>query len=584
MTRRGTSLIDLLISMAIIAVLFGGIYLVYFSLITAIANISVRTAATSAIQAEIETVRNLPYASVGTVGGVPAGIIPQAQTVAVGNYVFTLQTTIRNIDDPFDGTLAGSPQDAAPLDYKLVAIQATCPLCANFVSVEVTTTVAPKGLESSPPGGGLEMTALDANGAPVGSASMHIVNASVTPSIDLTDTTNASGVLELVGFPTSTQGYHISATKSGYSTDQTYPVGAPVNPNPLKLNATVVDQFVTALSFTIDRLSSLTVYSSDDRCVPVSNISFNMRGAKIIGTNPDTLKFSTTSATNAGGSVAFPSLEWDTYAFSLNGAANDLAGTISLNPLVVDPNTTSTFRFVLQPAADPSLLVTIVDGGTGAEIPNATVTLARNGFSQTQTTGHAFVTQTDWSGGQYASQSGGIEANVSPGRLTLLVNASGTYDPNTNDWLVSNTFDLGGQNATLYGISWNPASQPAGTAIQFQIAANNDNATWDFIGPDGTASSYFTAATDPLPAALSGNRYVRYRAYLNTTDGNVTPELDDISLEFNADCVPPAQVLFTRLAQATYTIDATAANYNEASTTIAVGGGATSTVISLTHQ
>src|SRR5579871_3250365 len=107
--RRGTSLIDLLISIGIIAVLFGGIYLVYFSLLTAIANIGVRTAATQAIQAEIEMVRNLPYASVGTMGGVPAGVIPQFQNVQSGNYTFTLQTTVRNIDDPFDGTAIGNP-------------------------------------------------------------------------------------------------------------------------------------------------------------------------------------------------------------------------------------------------------------------------------------------------------------------------------------------------------------------------------------------------------------------------------------------------------------------------------------------
>ncbi len=87
-TSAGTSLIDLIISMAIIAVLFGGIYLVYFSLITAIGNISVRTAASSALQAEIETIRNLPYASVGTVGGVPAGVIPQSQSVSFGQLSF----------------------------------------------------------------------------------------------------------------------------------------------------------------------------------------------------------------------------------------------------------------------------------------------------------------------------------------------------------------------------------------------------------------------------------------------------------------------------------------------------------------
>ena len=144
MKRNGTSLIDLLISMAIVSLLFGGVYLVYFSIITSVANIGVRTAATTAIGQEIESVRNIPYDSIGTVSGIPNGIIPESQKVSVGGYTFLLQTTVRNIDDPFDGTLGGSPNDTAPADYKLVSIQATCPLCSNFISVAITTTVAPK--------------------------------------------------------------------------------------------------------------------------------------------------------------------------------------------------------------------------------------------------------------------------------------------------------------------------------------------------------------------------------------------------------------------------------------------------------
>jgi len=584
MTRRGTSFIDLIISMAILAVLFAGIYLVYFSLVASIANISVRTAATSVLQAEIETIRNMPYASVGTVGGVPAGAIPQVQTVAAGNYAFVFETTVRNIDDPFDGTLSGNPPpvDTAPADYKLVEIQATCPLCNNFGSVSLTTTVAPKNLESATQNGSLFIYALDANGHAVPGADVSVVNSTVSPSINLADTTNINGVLQLVGVPTSTQGYQITVTMPGYSTEMTYPPGAPSNPNPTKPNATVVAQTVTAITFAIDRLSALTVYTSDNRCNPVGNESFSMKGSKLIGTNPSVWKFSSTSLTNSSVTLLMQNIEWDAYALSLNDAAKDLVGTIPLNPLSVNPSSTAGFRFVVQSAADPSLLVTTVDAASGAAVPNASITVSRSGFSETLTAGHAFLTQSDWSGGQYAVQSGGINASVS-GKLTLLANASGTYATSTNDWLVSNTFDLGGSNSAFYGISWVPASQPAGATLQFQVAANNDNASWNFIGPDGTPGSYFTTSSNPFPSSLSGNRYFRYKAYLNTTDGSVTPELDGVSVEFSADCVPPAQALFASLAQGTYHIDVTAANYAENSTTVSVGPGAQSSTISLAH-
>ncbi len=380
--RRGTSFIDLLVSMGIIAVLFGGVYLIYFSVITAVANISVRTAATSAISGEMEMIRNLPYDSVGTVGGVPAGLIPQSQTVSVGNYAFLLETTVRNIDDPFDGTVNSVPADTAPADYKLVAVEAPCASCPNFGGVTITTTVSPKNLESATQNGSLFISALDANWNPVSGATVNVTDPFVSPSINLTDTTNASGVLELVGVPTSTQGYAIAVTKPGYSTDTTYPATVS-NPNPIKPPATVAAQTVTSITFGIDRTSTLTVSASDDRCVAASGESFTMTGSKLIGTSPDVLKFTTSSATGAGGIVVFPSLEWDTYMLTLTDAAKDVAGTIPFSPLAVNPSSTIDFRFVLAPAANPSLLVTALDSGNGTGITNATVTIANGPFSET---------------------------------------------------------------------------------------------------------------------------------------------------------------------------------------------------------
>ncbi len=161
------------------------------------------------------------------------------------------------------------------------------------------------------------------------------------------------------------------------------------------------------------------------------------------------------------------------------------------------------------------------------------------------------------------------------------MNASGTYDTGTNDWLISNTFDLGGSSSTFYGIDWSPAPQPGGTTLKFQVAANNDDATWNFVGPDGTTGTFFTT-TSSLPISLNGNRYFRYEVFMNTTDGSFTPELDNVSFEFDANCVPSAQVLFTSLPQGTYSVDITAPNYAEGTSTVSVGAGETTTTVSLT--
>jgi hypothetical protein len=582
-SRQGTSFIDLLISMAIIAVLFGGIYLIYFSIVTSIANISVRTAATAAINGEIETVRNLPYDSVGTVGGVPAGVIPQSQVQSVGSYSFTLQTTVRNIDDPFDGTLGGSPNDTAPADYKLVSVQATCPLCNNFLSVEMTTTVAPKNLESATQNGSLFISALDANGAPISGVAVRVVNTLVSPSIDLTDTTNANGVLQLVGVPTSTQGYQIWVSKPGYSSDQTYQPGAPANPNPVNPYATVAAQTVTGVTFAIDRTSMLSVSVTDNRCVPAGNELFSVQGSKLIGTNPNVLKFATTTPTNAGGSAVLGNIEWDTYSLFLDDVTKNVVGMMPQSPIAIDPSSSATFHFIVAPAANPSLLVTPVDSMTGAAVPNASVTASKNGFSRTLTAGHAFLGQTDWSGGNYLAQSGGLDIDTVPGVITLLKNASGTYNTGTNDYLISNSFDLGGSNSNFYSLSWDPISQPGAATLMFQIAANNDNATWNFIGPDGTSGTFFTSPSGTLPPALQGNRYLSYKVYMSTSDENFTPELDDMSLEFSADCVPQAQTFFAGIPQGNYTVTATAGGYANGSTTVSVSSGAQSATVSLTH-
>ncbi|MDO8515934.1 MAG: hypothetical protein Q7S28_01645 [bacterium] len=569
--KRGLSLVEVVMSIGLITMLFGGVLLAYFSIIMVVGNSALRNQAIVILNREVEVIRDLPYAQVGVSGGIPSGVLTSPKTIISGLNSFIVNTTVRNIDDPFDGTLGGSPNDTAPADYKLVEIEVSCPNCQNFMPIAFSTTVAPKALESASTNGSLFINVFDASGIGIMDATVRVTNASVTPAIDLTDTTNASGILQFVGVPTSTQNYHMVIEKPAYSREQTYHPGSP--PNPVKPDATVVVQAGTSISFSIDKVSSLMVKTVTPVCASVASKSFSLQGAKLIATGPNVLKYSTTTTTNASGTKNWDNIEWDTYTILYTGASSNLFGTSILSPFVIDPNTSTTFLFTLVSPQNNALLVTLKTG-SGAGVASGTVTLTKAGFSETKNAGRWSLAHTDWSGSQYALQDGGIDAVSVPGALTLFVNASGTYEADVTHWLISNTFDSGDSSTNWRSLDWNPVSQPAQTgagSLKFQLAGNNDNTTWNFTGPDGTANTYYNA-TGSLPSAHNGNRYLRYKVFLTTADEDYTPELDDITVSFGGPCVPPYQAYFDGLSAATYTVTASASGYTTATTSIAVSG------------
>lgn len=98
--------------------------------------------------------------------------------------------------------------------------------------------------------------------------------------------------------------------------------------------------------------------------------------------------------------------------------------------------------------------------------------------------------------------------------------------------LESCSYDSGYPNTNYRTISWNGMT-PAGSAIKFQIATNNNNSTWNFVGPDGTSSTYYTTSTgQDIFSGHDGNRYVKYKAYLSTTNSSLTPTLSDVSITY----------------------------------------------------
>jgi len=580
--KKGSSLIDVVVSIAIVAFLFGAIYLVYFSLYGAINNIQVRNGATAVMNQQIETMRDLPYADIGTVNGIPSGIIPATQTISYADYNVVMGTQILNIEDPA-GQGFGEP--TGTVDYKQVQLTISCPTCQNFNPLSLTTTFAPVGLQSTLGQGSLFINIFDSNGNGVPNANVTVVNSDITPAVNLTDATNDSGTLQLVGVPTSTQGYQIFVSKPGYSSAQSYSIGALGSSTPVQPNITVAQQQLSTASFSIDRTSALTVLTTNNVCADIGGTGFSIAGSKLIGTNPNVLKFSTSSATNASGTASFPNMEWDTYAFTLTSSSYALLGTTPFSPLTINPSSTISFDFVLTPSIPKSLLVSIADAATGDGVPGATVTMSGGSFSETLTAGQSTWTDTNWANGAYASQSGGIDTQSVPGTIQLLANASGTYATGTINWLISNTIDFGTSTANYISLNVNPAVEPTSTgagSAAFQLAANNDDVTWNFVGPDGTGNTYYTASSTIVN--LGGDRYFRYKVFLSTQDPTTSPSVNDVTIGFSSQCVPQYQTLFSGLSSGSYLLTVSAPNYIQATSSVTISANAQATTVDLTHQ
>ncbi len=557
----GFTLAEMLVGSAVFAIIAVAVFQTYSTFINLVAMGKYKIMAADIINEQFELIRNLKYADVGIKNSIPNGVLDQNVTIVRSGSSFDVTRTIRNIDDPFDGLIGGIPNDLSPSDYKLVQIEVSCSNCKNFTPISTVGQVAPKNLESASSNGALFIKVFDANGNPVPQANVHIVNVATTVPIIIDDLTNNQGTFQLVDAPPGVTAYRISATKSGFTTDRTYATSSS-NPNPVKPDATVIVGQVTQTSFVIDRLSSGSVNTLDAACGPIANIPFNMRGGKLIGTMPDVLKFDQNYTTDSSGLKNISSLEWDTFNLSLSTSTYYLAGTNPTLPISVLPNSAQNISLILTNALPGHLLVVVTDSSTSLPVSDATLTLN----AKTLQSGRGYMEQTDWSGGpgqnnfvdstKYFSDDSNVNIASPAGDLKLKMSL-GAYV--LSGVLTSSVFDTG-TSSNFGNIFWSPVSQPpqsGANSIRFQIATAPDNTsttTWNYKGPDGTASTYYSVSNTNINATNNGNRYFRYKVFLTTADTAYTPTLANVAVTFTSACIPPGQAIFSGLLNGSYTL------------------------------
>ena len=198
----------------------------------------------------------------------------------------------------------------------------------------------------------------------------------------------------------------------------------------------------------------------------------------------------------------------------LNSAAGRLFPVTFNSPPMVTAGTV--YALVIRPVADPSV-------GIYALTQSATSVYASGQAVWSGNGGGAWTAPL--TGGQ--TTDAGFKTYVRTGFAALGDFVSSAKDGNPGT----------GFTTSWSTLSWS-ATIPAETSLQFQVAASNSAAgPFRFVGPDGTAATFFNTSGASL-GQFNGNRYLEYKAYLSTTDGTMTPTLNDVAVCYT-DTTPP---------------------------------------------
>ena len=359
--ERGFSFVEMLITAAIIVVVFGGLFAGVRLMVTVIGDSKAKTGATALAVERLEYLRSLTYNELGTEGGIPGGAIPQQRTVFLNDLAYTERIIVEYVDDPADG-FGSADGNGILSDYKRLKVEYSWLNEGATTSVAVVSTVVPPGVETTAGGGSIRVNVFDATTAPVSGATVRFRNDTTTPTIDTTRLTDPDGQVLLSGAPAAAN-YEIMVMRTGYSTDGTYQASS-TNPNPITPPLAVVESAVSTMNFQIDELADATIRT----------VGVPMFGSFVDDFTDDSLISSYASTTRSGGAIQ---LVGGSGSYPPSGMV--IATTTSPSPL----KRWYTATWTDSTSTSTSLAVSVYydDGGSMALIPDADLPGNSSGFT-----------------------------------------------------------------------------------------------------------------------------------------------------------------------------------------------------------
>ncbi len=297
--NRGSTLVELVIGLAVLAMVGIGFLLFYNALLTGAIAAKQKSIASTLVTDQMEYLKSLPYNSLAVAGGsiYAQNPLPASSNKKVNNYTYTIKTSINYIDDAFDGCTnypstalkqkycrnypapTGAPSvDQNPQDYKIVHVTAYSR--TNVKLAEVDTQISARVAETASNTGSLFITVIDDSGAPVSGATVQTKNTTLAPSLLLSDTTDSAGVAIFYGLPPDTTGfdYNITASKDGFSTLTTIVPSGSLQPNYPNQNIFAQQPSYTTLTISPMTTNSLAYETVTTSGAALDNVKLYVKG------------------------------------------------------------------------------------------------------------------------------------------------------------------------------------------------------------------------------------------------------------------------------------------------------------------
>ncbi len=304
--KRSMTLIEVLVDAAILSMLSVIIITSLLSSLRVTTKTSEIATAGQLVNEKMEILRNLSYDSLATQNGTifPQGNLLDNEAVTRDKKTLRVNTDIQYVDDPYDLL---TPNDLNPADYKKVTLTVFNNV-TNAQLAALSSNIASHAAETTSNTGVLKVIVLNASGIAVQNADINITNVTTNPAILISTHTDTNGLVLIPNLKIS-GGYHVVASKIGYSTDSTY--AGSTNPTPINPDAAILLQKVTPVTLSIDTTSTISAtFSGLNGATPNASIV----GQKPVGTAPDTVKTTFTQVLNPITMIG--NVEFDSYTIA----------------------------------------------------------------------------------------------------------------------------------------------------------------------------------------------------------------------------------------------------------------------------
>jgi prepilin-type N-terminal cleavage/methylation domain-containing protein len=294
----GFTLVELVVSMTVVSVLALGAFQLFISLLHS-AMVAQRQAVASTLATnQMEYIKSLPYDSLAVAGGaiVSSTTIPSQVVKKVDGRNYTIKTSITYADDAYDGcgsypTTAlrqqycrnypapgGSGTDLNAGDYKDITVTVTDISGTKLATLD--TQIAALVAETDSNTGALFIRAVDDAGNPIQGATVTATNSFTSPTVNISDTTDISGMAIFYNLPPSSTGYRyvVSGSKSQYSSLTTIAPSGSLIPTYSSQNLITQSSSYVTLTLKPQGERSLIVETTDVSGNPLANVRVNAKG------------------------------------------------------------------------------------------------------------------------------------------------------------------------------------------------------------------------------------------------------------------------------------------------------------------